>query len=318
MLRSMLGLALWLTAAWLAVNPPTVPGPDEIERPLHGVGIFGGDKVEPGEWPAVVGVGTSELCTGTLVAPDLVLTAAHCFDPEPAAAVQIYFGDSLSSANVVFSDEWGRHPDFCLPADCGEDLSDFAWVRLPEPVDIEPTALLTNQAEFDEVMRVGTPLWFVGFGIDEDGTSGVKRDVLASLTGFNESGREFRAGRDGKDTCNGDSGGPALVQLDSGEWRLAGVISRGGTCGEGGIYSVPAPELCWLRDASGVDLLPAGCESCDCVVLNGDAPDEGCECELSPTRGDDSRGWLGLELALVFGLGFGWRRRRARRSASKA
>src|SRR5690606_13922230 len=151
-------------------------------------------------------------------------------------------------------------------------------------------------------MRVGHELWFVGFGEDDDGAIGIKREVAATLTGVNESGREFRAGGGGKDTCCGDSGGPALVQLDSGEWRLAGVLSRGGTCGEGGIYGVPMPELCWLRDSSGVDLLPAGCEACDCVVLSGDKPDEGCDCEAAPV-GERERGlYLALELCLLLGV----------------
>jgi hypothetical protein len=297
----MLPLVPMLTAAWLAANP-SVPGPDGIGRDFGGTAIYGGDQVDPGEWPAVVAVATGKLCTGTLVAPDLVLTAAHCFDPEPAGAVQIHFGDDLSSSGVVEAEDWGRHPDFCLPADCGEDIHDFAWVRLPSPVDVEPILPITNQAEFDEVMQVGHELWFVGFGEDDDGTIGTKREVLSSLTSFNESGREFRAGGDGKDTCYGDSGGPALVQLASGQWRLAGVISRGGECGQGGIYGVPMPELCWLRDSSGVNLLPDGCDACDCVVLHGDAPDDGCGCELEGPREDDRGWWLALELAVLAGF----------------
>lgn len=291
-----------LAAAWLAANP-SIPGPGEIDRNLGGgIPIFGGEPVDPGEWPAVVAVHTGKLCTGTLVGPDLILTAAHCFDPEPSGSVHIYFGNDMVSATVVAADDWGRHPNFCLPADCGEDLSDFAWIRLPSPVDVEPIVPITNQAEFNEVMQVGQPLWFVGFGTDDDDVIGTKREVLASLTGFNESGREFRAGGGGKDTCYGDSGGPALVKLGNGEWRLAGVLSRGGTCGEGGIYGVPAPELCWLRDGSGVNLLPVGCEACDCVVLSGDAPKDGCDCKAAPL---DRRGrpwWLALELGLLLGV----------------
>jgi hypothetical protein len=216
--------------------------------------------------------------------------------------VQIYFGDDLVSADVQPAADWGRHPDFCLPADCGEDLSDFAWIRLPAPAGIPPILPITNQAEFDEAMQIGKSLWFVGFGEDDEGNIGTKREVEASLTKFNESGREFRAGGGGKDTCYGDSGGPALVQLRSGEWRIAGVISRGGACGEGGIYGVPLPELCWLRDSSGVNLLPDGCETCDCVVLSCDSPKDGCDCRATPI---DERGgdwWLALELGLLLGF----------------
>jgi V8-like Glu-specific endopeptidase len=291
-----------LTAAWLAANP-SIPGPDGIDRDLGGgTAIYGGEQADPGEWPAVVAVRTGKLCTGTLVAPDLILTAAHCLDPEPSGSVQIYFGDDLASASMVLAADWGRHPDFCLPADCGEDLSDFAWIRLTTPAAIPPILPITNQAEFDEAMQIGKSLWFVGFGEDDDGNIGTKREVEASLTKFNESGREFRAGGEGKDTCYGDSGGPALVQLRSGEWRIAGVISRGGACGEGGIYGVPLPELCWLRDDSGVDLLPDGCEACDCVVLNGDAPDEGCDCKTAPRRERGRGWWLALELGLLLGV----------------
>jgi V8-like Glu-specific endopeptidase len=297
----MLPLVSMLTAAWFAANP-SVPGPGEISRDFGDTSIYGGEQSDPGEWPAVVAVSTGKLCTGTLVAPDLVLTAAHCFDPQPNGSVQIHFGNNLASSDVVLSEDWGSHPDFCLPKDCGDDIHDFAWVRLPAPADVEPIVPITDQAEFDEVMQVGTELWFVGFGTDDDGTIGTKREVEATLTSFNETGREFRAGGGGKDTCYGDSGGPALVQLASGQWRLAGVISRGGECGQGGIYGVPLPELCWLRDSSGVNLLPDGCDACDCVMLNGEAPDDGCNCELASTPPRERWWWLALELAVLAGL----------------
>ena len=304
----MTSLASTLAFAWIAAHPPTAG--DDVTREQTGQPIFGGAEVEPGAWPAVVAVQTDKLCTGTLVAPDLVLTAAHCFQAAPTT-VRVHFGNDLTGTDVVLSDQWGAHPDFCLPSDCPEDIRDFAWVRLPAPVSVEPILPITDQAEFDEVMRVGTPLEFVGYGKDELGTIGIKREVTASLTGFSTTGREFDAGGDGKDTCSGDSGGPALVQLASGEWRLAGVISRGGECGGGGVYGVPAPELCWLRDSSGVDLLPAGCDSCDCLTLRGDPPEDGCGCVTRPEDTDER--WLAVELALALGFGLGlrtWARRR--------
>lgn len=292
-----------LISAWIAANPSPAPGPAEAELEVGSrpQAIYGGGPVEPGAWPAVVSiVTTNKRCTGTLVSPSLVFTAAHCFSPSPTAAVQIRFGDSDNAPTMAFtSDDWGAHEDFCLPEECGEDLHDFAWIRLPQPVDIEPILPITDQAEFDEVMVVGQELIFVGYGQTDDGSLGDKHEVVASLTSFNESGREFRAGGEGKDTCFGDSGGPALVELSSGEIRLAGVISRGGECGEGGIYGVPMPELCWLRDSSGIDLLPEGCDACDCVVLAGDAPDEGCDCDLGDAD-PDRPWWILTEVGLLF------------------
>ena len=42
---------------------------------------------------------------------------------------------------------------------------------------------------------------------------------------------EIAVGGGGKDSCNGDSGGPVYGQLKTGEWRVYGVTSRGGACG---------------------------------------------------------------------------------------
>lgn len=283
-----------LMVVWLGGSPPG-----------EGLPIVGGEPVAPGHWPAVVGVNTKMICTGTLVAPDLVLTAAHCFEPAPSQAVRVSFGDDLFTAEVVLSDDWARHPDYCPPSECGVDLRDFAWIRLPTPVSVEPIVPLRTQAELDASMSIGAPLWLVGFGRDDVGVAGIKREVLASLLELGESGREFRAGGAGKDTCSGDSGGPALVEL-GGQWRLAGVTSRGFECGQGGIYGVPLAELCWLRDSSGVDLLPRGCERCDCVVFDEEA-EPGCNCAAATPR---LQGWW---LVLLFGVVWrpssGWGRR---------
>jgi hypothetical protein len=54
------------------------------------------------------------------------------------------------------------------------------------------------------------------------------------------------AGKEGKDSCNGDSGGPAYIKLD-GKLLLAGVTSRGSeVCGLYGIYTRPEAALDWI------------------------------------------------------------------------
>ena len=312
------GPAATLLAALLAAPPGgsgSGSGPSTIAGDPPTPHIYGGEASAPGAWPAVVAVQTSKLCTGTLVAPNLVLTAAHCFDPAPTVDVRVTFGDDLTSGTQVLSSEWGAHPDFCLPSDCGEDIHDFAWIKLPADATVEPVPPITSQVEYDEAMTVGHALWFVGYGEDEDKGLGTKREVEAALTSFNESGREFRAGGDGRDTCLGDSGGPALVQLASGDWRLAGVVSRGGDCGTGGVYGVPLPELCWLRDDSGVDLLPGACEQCDCVVLKtAESEEEGCGCASADVDAGARGGALLGPWALLIGAGL-WRRRTRHRAA---
>jgi uncharacterized protein (TIGR03382 family) len=276
----MLALATLLIALW----PPDL----EVDPGLDPQAIYGGEPVEPGARPEVVAISTFlKTCTGTLVAPDLILTAAHCLDGHEAGApVLVRFGDNVAAPTMTFnSTDWAAHEDFCLPSECGEDLHDIAWIRLPQPVDIQPVVPITDQAEFDEAMNPGAEVVFVGFGQTEDGELGVKREVTSTLTTFDESGREFRAGGDGKDTCLGDSGGPAFVRLPSGEVRLAGVLSRGGDCGEGGIYTIPVTELCWLRDSGGIDWVPDGCDSCNCVALHPNVPDDGCNCSSTKSFG---------------------------------
>ena len=50
--------------------------------------VVGGTPVAPGTWPdAVAVIGATGTCSGTLVAPDVVLTAGHCADIDPQRIV---------------------------------------------------------------------------------------------------------------------------------------------------------------------------------------------------------------------------------------
>ena len=65
---------------------------------------------------------------------------------------------------------------------------------------------------------------------------------------------EIVAGGNGVDSCNGDSGGPAYVEVD-GEVQLAGATSRATKnftqpCGDGGIYTRVDRYVDWIRQVA--------------------------------------------------------------------
>jgi hypothetical protein len=283
------------------------------DRPTAPQPIYGGTQVTPGTWRSVVALDFGDLlCTGTLIAPNLVLTAAHCFRSMPAPGkVEVKFGDQSQVPDFkAVALSYGVHPDFCDDTDeCEEDLFDFAYVVLDKSVNAvyAPAAVMTEQDVWDELMYIGAPITLVGYGLNEDNIMGIKRIAETKLTKFSSTGLEFQAGGMGIDSCQGDSGGPAFVTDGEGNPILAGVLSRGYACGEGGFYGIPSSVLCWVSDESGVDVRPADCQSCDCL---DPSPDKGgCDsCTVDRPRSADALAILApFVLALV--------RRRRRRAA---
>ncbi|PCC74781.1 MYXO-CTERM domain-containing protein [Nannocystis exedens] len=298
-------LQLGLVALLATPLPWTAPAPAPTP-------IYGGDLVEPGSWPSAVAILIGDtMCTGTLVSPTVVLTAAHCLDHNPSPALMhVVVGDDVWSGfeQIVSVAEHGSHPDFCGTDTevCKVDIWDYGYVVLEEPlVGVAPTRPISDQATWDDAMYIGAPITVVGFGDDEKSLNGFKRQVDVEIVRFSPSGLEFQAGGDGHDSCQGDSGGPAFVTLSSGEVVLAGVTSRGYTCGKGGFYAIPYAALCWLNQETGVDLRTDACETCDCLVTEPKR-DDGCDC----AAGGDAGGPLGLVvLAGLAGLRRPGRRR---------
>ncbi|MBK8261304.1 MAG: trypsin-like serine protease [Nannocystis sp.] len=305
---SLLALIALLAAPRLtAPTPPPQP-------------IIGGERTELTEWTSVVAIlgirpgfqANANLCTGVLVDPTTVLTAAHCFDDaEDFSEIIVVFGDSIYATTAgrrTAGLDYAQHPDYCLPEECTTDAFDFAYLTLEgEAAGVELIPPLVDQAEWDELMRPGVQVTLVGFGATRDTSSegdaplkmseyGLKRATTASFQRLTGDGLEFVAGSEGKDTCGGDSGGPVFAQLAGGGWRLVGITSRGQLpCGTGyGVYGAPYAALPWLREQTGVDLLPASCAAGDCLDTAA-AKERGCRVGGAPSR----QGGLAL-LALLF------------------
>lgn len=282
-----------------AIGDLRTPDPEPVP-------IVGGRSTEPGEFDNVVAIydGMS-LCTGTVVDAGLVLTAAHCLaNAGSASQLQILYGDQTDANPPLVASDFGAHPEFDPNADY--DIFDYGWVRVDGLPVVDRIMLpITEQDEWDEAIGKGGAVTVVGYGEDPDAPGlqhgiGEKREVQTVIHRQTPRGFEFYAGGMNKDSCNGDSGGPAFAKLVSGTWRLAGVTSRGSSpCGQGGYYGVPYPALGWLRDETGVDLCGPDCPTCDCLDMSP-PKEEGCR--VHPERDIKGLAWILL-------LGFSTRRR---------
>jgi secreted trypsin-like serine protease len=254
-----------------------------------GVKIAGGGLSVLGDLPHVVAIGGREqedsFCTGALIAPNYVLTAAHCYIGANNTNLANNTGVYVGRVNIL-DESVGQfinvlnvypHPDYI---DTAKGF-DMLLLQLESNVTANATvkpALLLRQ----DILYPGQWLYAAGWGLRPgpnqtypnisialeyqpkeqyktkipvvDATT----DDYCSQTTMNLT-RTFCAGLgDGNDTCKGDSGGPLSYYSNTDQnWIITGVVSYGGPylgCGfEGnkGVYEKVSYYIPWIESYTG-------------------------------------------------------------------
>lgn len=227
-----------------AVATPDMAGAD----PSH-PNIVGGEDAEIEDYPFTVALLAAEdgyqMCGGTLVAPERVVTAAHCVGHVEADEIEV-----VSGRTEMSSDEGEITPvtKIWVHPDHGADghNNDVAVLSLAEPVEQEPAELAKAD---DPEYEPETEATVLGWGRTKEGgesSDHLQQVVVPIMT--DESCESSYGARykpegmvcagyaeGGKDACQGDSGGPMVV-----ENKLVGVVSWGEGCGRAGkpgVYS---------------------------------------------------------------------------------
>lgn len=230
--------------------------------------IIGGQPAGAWEFPATGGLVLNGqiFCTGTLVGPSAVLTAAHCIDPEDLDGQMPGFTLLRDEAQITAADLNGdvyegmnarMHPGYNRDAvNMSPGLvSDIGVLLLRREVEgVTPEVLLTRN-EADAVLLLGEELAILGYGYTDTALtrSGVKFKASTPLVYVGPFEIQMSEPGDPQ-PCYGDSGGPVFVTLASGERRIAGVVSRGpgeeGGCDNGAIATRVDPFKDWVDGAS--------------------------------------------------------------------
>ncbi|QCX78430.1 Trypsin [Streptomyces sp. YIM 121038] len=237
--------------------------------------IVGGTEVSNDAYPFMVAVldkgpgpvKDRQFCGGSLIAPDTVMTAAHCLVDDSRKPVKPKSIQTAIGRTVLSNSRQGQirnvakggilvHPRYLQ----GKDAYDVAFIQLSKPVRGISAVKLPTQGT-DSLLRPGQKATVAGWGNTDtdlthqpDRLRQVRVPILSHAecrTSYGEYDTKlnFCAGVEGKDSCQGDSGGPIFRKVPGREAPiLIGVVSYGEGCGDQGapgVYTSTSSAKLW-------------------------------------------------------------------------
>jgi hypothetical protein len=213
MIRLLAGLLLVLAAPATAMVGGAPLAPPDIAR--HIVMIVGS---------------RGNSCTGAVIAPDIVLTGAHCVVPGfDYKWVEFHGSDTPTLRDIATI---ARHPEFNHKAYLSSRATaDVALIKLPQPLPARFAPTVLSRAP--KAPAVGDRLLVAGYGVTvpDDGTSGGKiRSALLTVTGKPGTLQvrlvdpASKNAAPGLGACEGDSGAPVFDTTGAAP-TVVGVVS---------------------------------------------------------------------------------------------
>uniref|UniRef100_A0A4W4EDV1 ST14 transmembrane serine protease matriptase b n=1 Tax=Electrophorus electricus TaxID=8005 RepID=A0A4W4EDV1_ELEEL len=260
-------------------------GSDEIDcdcgsKPYKRSRIVGGQTSTEGEWPWQASLhvkGHGHACGASLISNRWMITAAHCV--HDSGQIIRYSQPDVWMVHLGLHTQghynrWTihknvkqiiSHPDY----DPTEFDNDIALIELDSPIKLSQRVWPICMPAATDQFLAGQSVWITGWGrISENGMLAkvlqkaqvrvINDTVCSQLMGNKVTPRMICAGvlNGGVDACQGDSGGPlSYIDMASGRWFLAGVVSWGDGCGrksKPGIYSRVTKFRRWIRAKTGV------------------------------------------------------------------
>lgn len=226
-------LAGILSSVTLAACAPNANYTESIQT--SGEGIIGGWEAMPSDKVqesivAVYDADEGQLCTGSLLPNNLVLTAAHCIGQSPDS-MYIFFDTKVGQNSIRRQvDKVEISPYWESRQNMDQNTGDIALIHFAGtlPAGFKPATFLS--ATDRKLLQKGTEVVLAGFGITNGVTgdgAGTLRITKVKIENPSFSTSEITLNqKGGTGACHGDSGGPAYVVI-KGHHYLWGVTSRG-------------------------------------------------------------------------------------------
>uniref|UniRef100_A0A7S1CS91 Peptidase S1 domain-containing protein n=1 Tax=Skeletonema marinoi TaxID=267567 RepID=A0A7S1CS91_9STRA len=265
-----------------------------MRNPHKHTRIINGTKAVDGRYNYFVALQhelIGHVCGGSLIAPDVVLAAAHCEHPDMLAVITRHDLDNRSDGTAIPIKGSLPHPNY-------DDFSfdnDFMLLFLRDPAPQDATFVKLNSNP--NFPAAGEPVTVMGHGLTdplgfeaneellEVEVNVVSNEACEQSEGYLEIESAYLsyeslitdnmlcAADVGEDSCQGDSGGPLIVQGNDENGStdiLTGVVSWGFGCGDSdfpGVYARVSSAWTWIQnEVCNRSMYPPAEFDCDSLI----------------------------------------------------